>query len=230
MNCTKSIITWLLAIPFIACKQSKQDDGKTYNNTFEVGDIPGLASFQKMDKKELRLDSFLSDGVKEIGLGATNDFRQNRSRVSMQSDPNHKLYSNEKDEGFSAPCTCVIRGDSLFINTNIGFFGGNGFNLLLYRDSFQSEFYLYTDDVKPYKSSLSDTAFSEQAVAKSKFQFLIVDKKPTYKAGQQLTGYFTYTSNRFYELNSYAPNATSVDSSYVTGNIYFTCLTRQNRR
>jgi len=72
-----------------------------------------------------------------------------------------------------------------------------------------------------YKSNIADKTFSDMAKAKSKYQYLVLEQLPAFKTGQQLTGYLTLTSNQFYELIA----NDRLDSTYVTGRIYFTCNT-----
>jgi hypothetical protein len=159
----------------------------------------------------------------EVVINNTNDFVHNRSRVYMDSDPHNKVLGGDTgpDKPVSMPCRCALNGDTLRIFMILGFFGGAGFELQLYKDNFRSHFILYTDDVKPFKGHLSDTSFSGEVRPESRFQYLVLDEKPAYKRNQQLTGYFTFTSNRFYEQS-----AGKLDSSYVTAKVYFTCNTQ----
>jgi len=235
MNSIKLGLIILVALN--SCKTKSPDDAKTYNRTFEIGQIPSIDNFDRLDKRELSIDSVFSDKESifdsmfskidepDSNSSFKNDFIHNRSRIYMDSDPNHKLFPGDKDldKGFPTPCNCVTNGDTLFITMGLGLFGGAGFSIKLFKENFISNFFIYTDDVKPYKSHLSDTAFADNAIADNKFQYLIIDKKPTYESNQQLTGYLTYTSNRFYEINT----DNGLDSSYVTGKIYFTCLTNR---
>ncbi|MEO8404150.1 MAG: hypothetical protein ABI480_06130 [Chitinophagaceae bacterium] len=216
---------------FITCKTVRKDDGKTFNKTFVVGEIPDLNAFNTYNELEKGTDSIFSGTDKEFkeDAGANKfitDFRNNRSRVFMDSDSNHRIYDGEKSltTGMPMPCNCSTTNDSLFVQMVIGFFGGAGFEIALHKDTFLSDFFMYTDDVKPYKSNLQDTAFSSHAIAFSKYQYLLLDKLPTYKPDQQLTGYLTYTSNRFYERSG-----DTLDSTYVTGKIYFTCNVKERK-
>src|SRR5688500_3781247 len=74
----------------------------------------------------------------------------------------------------------------------IGFFGGMGIEMKLFQNYFQSSYYLYIDDVKPYKYKLSDKDFTHELFLKSKFQSLILNEQPKFKSGQQITGYLTF--------------------------------------
>jgi hypothetical protein len=225
------LLLLIITLLFVSCKTEKKDDGKTFNKTFVVGEIPALEDFNTYNELEKGADSIFSGAEKEFkGDTSMNkfitDFRNNRSRVFMDSDSNHKIYEGEKSfaTGSPMPCNCTTANDSLFIQMIVGFFGGAGFEIALHKDTFLSDFFMYTDDVKPYKSNLQDTAFSSEAIAFSKYQYLLLDKLPTYKPDQQLTGYMTYTSNRFYEKN-----VDVLDSTYVTGKIYFTCQVKERK-
>jgi hypothetical protein len=219
-------VAFLACIVLTFCKGPKPDDGKTHHATFETGTIPGLSQFERLNERELDFDSIMVKNVKAMGqpLNNTNDFLHNRSRIYVDSDPHNKILGGDTGPDkppIPMPCHCNLMGDTLQVSMILGFFGGVGFELRLYKDQFRSKFLLYTDDVKPFKAHLSDTAFTSELRAVSKFQYLLIDKKPTYKAGQQLTGYFTLTSNRFYEFSG-----EKMDSSYVTAKIYFICNVR----
>ena len=140
------------------------------------------------------------------------------------------LKLNEKEilskKSFSTRCECNIYKDTLLITMGIGFFGGIGFNLEIIKDNFEANFSEYTDDVKPYKSNLNDTAFYDYFHVKSKYQFLVLNDKPSFQTGLQLTGYMTFSSNNFY-VQKYD---NQLDTNYVTGKLYFTCKTRQETK
>jgi hypothetical protein len=145
----------------------------------------------------------------------------------MNSYENNKItpIDSEFRLGLPTPCDCYIHNDSLIIKMGVGFFGGFGFNIQLTGSKFQSFFYNYIDDVKPYKLNLSDTTLENFIKVKSKYQSLILNKKPTFISGQQLTGYFTFTSTNYFEQNA----DKTFDTNYVSGKIYFTCKTRKYR-
>ena len=225
MTIYHSIFALLVCVILISCKDTNLDDRKTYHKEFETGFVPGLQQFEVLNKQELGFDSMLMANAKIAGVEMNHgsDFVHNRSRIYMDSDPHNKILGRDTGPGkpIAMPCHCNLNGDTLQISMVVGFFGGAGFELQLYKDKFRSNFLLYTDDVKPYKAHLSDTAFSSEVRAESRFQFLVLDEKPAYKPNQQLTGYLTFTSNRFYELS-----AGKLDSSYVIAKIYFTCNTQ----
>jgi hypothetical protein len=152
------------------------------------------------------------------------DFRHNRSRIFIESYTNDKLNERNttEDKGFSTSCECYLDKDTLNINMTIGFFGGAGFKLQVFRKSFEASFIQWTDAEEAYKSDLNDTAFYDHAIVKGKYQYLILNDKPTFRSRQQLIGYLTITSNNYYEQSS----ENSLDTNYVTGKLYFACKTR----
>jgi hypothetical protein len=218
------------------------DDRKTYNSIYEVGRIPGLDSFLVFNKMERRYDSVMRETRREFDslygdkkdrnnedlLSFDPPFITNRSRIYMDSDPTNRLFSGEDpSKPFSPSCWCELSKDSLFISMGVGLFGGIGFNIRLLESRFDAGFYIYTDDVKPYKRHLSDKEFEESVAVDFIYQYLVVDQRPPFKHGQQLTGFLTYTSDKFWERDN--DSQTVPDSTYVTGQIHFTCTINKRR-
>jgi|JI10StandDraft_1071094.scaffolds.fasta_scaffold447124_1 hypothetical protein len=203
----------------ISCN-GQQDNGATFNQSFQVGSIPGISDFETLNEEEKHTDSLKTRHKK--------DWRNNRSRVFMNFYTNGKLSEIDSAfiKGFPTPCECLIDKDTMFVSMGIGFFGGLGTNLKVFRDRFIGSFYEYTDDVKPYKTNLNDTAFSNYVLVPNKYQHLTLSDMPTWQSDQQLSGLMNFTSNDFYE-ETYGH---VVDSKYVTGKIYFTCKTRQKTK
>ena len=217
---------------------AQTDSSKILNKTYFVNTIPDIASFLNYNKSELRFDSiyhhynFMMDSlmkadstIKGIASIRKTDFRNNRSRVYLDMFRNGKAEPKDSSyfSGFPTPCECFTSKDTLYIKMGLGFFGGFGFDIEVFGKQFQSSFYNYIDDVKPYKSDLNDTALFSYISVKNKYQYLILDKKPKFTSGQQLTGLLTYTSNNIYEQtfnNKY-------DTLFVTGKLYFTCKIKQ---
>jgi hypothetical protein len=237
MKYLQTILLILGVIRFSFCS-GQQDNEKTFNQTYQVDSIPNLNEFNIYNDIEKRMDSIYSvyDFKMDSLFKADNtrsqnsflykkDFRNNRSRIFLSSYTNDKLDNGEfsKRESLPMPCDCYTGNDTLYVSMVIGFFGGEGFEIKLFDNKFQSAFFEYIDDVKPYKSNLSDTAYTGYVTANSKYQTLIVNEKPTFKSGQQLTGFLTFTSNDYYILRS----DDKLDSTYVTGKLYFTCKTKQ---
>lgn len=212
------IITALPAIINLSsCSNIPQDENK-FNKTYKAGSIPNLNDFNTYTEIEMSMDS----------INRARDFRNNRSRLFIKSYTNGKLDSNDfsRHESLAMPCECFAGNDTLYVQMDIGFFGGEGFAIKIFDDNFQSIYFVWTDDVKPYKSNLADTAFTDSPTVMSKFQSLTIDDKPTFKAGQQLTGLLTLTSNNYYQ-KMYGDD---IDSTYVSGKIYFICKTKQLKK
>lgn len=200
------------------------------NNTYTTGVIPGISDFMILNDIEKQMIpmfdeiNFRADSLKQND-SFKKDFKNNRSRVFMNSYSDGKV--NPRDTAFHAglpiPCDCSISKDSFFVYMNFGFFGGFGFNISVVGNKFQSRFFEYIDDVKPYKMSMSDTVFNNYIQVDNTTQSLIFDKKPTFAIGQQITGYLTYSSSTYFEQTT----ANSLENKYVSGYLYFTCKTRQ---
>ena len=139
----------------------------------------------------------------------------------MESFSNGQPSSQEKAlyTGAPMPCQCDLNGDTIFISSIIGFFGGMGHGIKVFKDSFESYYILYIDDVKPYKHNLTDSVFTDNLSVLSKYQTLRLTEKPVFKSGQHLTGLLTFTSKDFYER----PVGDKIDTNYVRGKMFFTC-------
>ncbi len=200
------------------------------NNTYTTGVIPGISDFMILNDIEKQMTSmfneinFSSDSLK-LNDSFKKDFTNNRSRVFMNSYNNGKI--NPRDTAFHLglpiPCDCTVSNDSMFVFMNFGFLGGFGFNIGVVGNKFQSQFFEYIDDVKPYKISISDTVFNNYIQVDNTTQSLILDKKPTFAIGQQITGFLTFSSSTYVEKTT----ANSLENKYVSGYSYFTCKTRQ---
>jgi hypothetical protein len=212
-------ISLLLAVItlFVSCKSHPTNDN-SYNHNYTIGQIPDLNSFETYNEFDKRMDSVANFLVGEGG------FKKNRSRIFMQSFSNGEQSSQDSAifTGMPTPCYCSFDKDTFKVKVGIGFFGGMGFEIKILKNSFQSNYFLYIDDVKPYKYNLSDKNFTDNLYLKNKLQSLILNERPTFKAGQQLIGYLTFTSSKWYE-NSIGKN---IDTNYIKGRLYFTCLTK----
>lgn len=215
------IVALLLCTCFFACQQPHAI-GKQ-SNPYKVGKIPNHSSFLTLNEEE---QNYAAAMPEDNALSGASAFQTNRSRIFFD-----KVYKNALAEeldsaalkAISLPCNCYLQDDTLKIHTGIGMMGGFGFNIILYKNQFQSNFYLYTDDVKPYKSHLTDTAFQSYALVTMKEADFVVDKQPDFVVGEQLSGFIAFTTHNFYEqLHSEKP-----DARYIVGRLYFTCKTRK---
>lgn len=191
-----------------------------YHSNYEVGTIPDLDGFKKLQKYEMRMDSLIPE---YDPLTRRGPFILNRSRIFLDMYENG--IAQEKDSsyypGLPTVCTCETTGDTTFIRFGIGFFGGFGFITKVYEGKFESSFFEYTDDVKPFKTDLSDTAFHSSVKVDNKYQKLILKDKLLHKYGQQITGLLYYRTDDYYKKNY----SDSVDTVYMAGRVFFTCKT-----
>jgi len=124
-------------------------------------------------------------------------------------------------KGLATQCACVTKNDSIFINMPFGLFGGGNFNINIFKNGFTSSYSQYIDDnLKLFKTKIADD-FSDNFSVDNKFQFLILDKKPSFKKDERLTGFLTFTTNYYFEKKG-----DKLDTNYVKGHLYFTCLTK----
>lgn len=103
---------------------------------------------------------------------------------------------------------------------SVGLFSGMAVEIVLFKNNFQSFYTESTDNFKSLKYNLRDTALMDEITLRSKFQGLVLNEKPSFKAGQQLTGYLTFTSPLYFSKQEVGE---PLDSCYVTGKAYFTC-------
>jgi hypothetical protein len=203
----------------LSCNSKQENDNsRTYNATYQIASIPEMESFNTYTEIERIMDSSMNQF-------SQNDFSNNRSRIFIHTFINNKLQQGEstKYESLPMPCACYTEKDTIYVNITIGFFAGLGYNIKIYKDRFESNYFEYTDDVKPYKANITDSAFTDYLLAKSKDQYLILNKKPTFKLDEELIGFLTLTSNNYYSIGI----GSSLDTSYVSGKLYFKCKVKQ---
>ena len=212
------LITTLLAFTFLFqyCTEPVTDTN-VYSAKYEVGKIRGLDSFKTYNQYEKKFDS-IDAQYPTVEKGK---FMTNRSRIYMESFENGKPASQEKAlyTGAPMPCECVFSRDTIYISSIVGFFGGSGHGIKIFKDSFESFYVNYTDDVKPFKYNLTDTSFTDNLAVMSKYQTLRLEEKPAFKIGQQLTGLLTFTSRDYYAQSI----GDMMDTQYVKGKMFFTC-------
>ncbi len=118
-------------------------------------------------------------------------------------------------------CQCFLNHDMLFVQMAAGFFGGFGYSIKIDKNKFELVYFEEKAGGSFFKTDPNDTAFSDRAEVSSKYQTLILNQKPTMKPGQQLTGFATYTSVKYYVRKL----RDKLDTTYVAGRFYFTCKT-----
>ena len=242
MNVKTGFVLLLLILVIFSC-HNMQNEKKKLNTNFQIGPIPNIEEFKIYDNTEIRMDNM---AYRIGGPGPQGDFRNNRSRIYINSFKNGKI--NEKSYNYINPyfgksvsidttiklnefhaafCNCFVHKDTLLITTHPGVFGVVGFdfrfNIEISDEDFQISFIEYSDGTKLFRSESTDTILNKYAVVKSKYQYLMLDKKPTYLSNQQINGYLTYTTNEYYVRD----NTNILDTIYQTGKLYFTCKTRE---
>lgn len=215
----RNFIAFCIILTCFSCEHEvKVQRPDTYNHTYDVGDIPKQLDFQTYNAYEKTFDSIMA---KEQSP-SHEFFKYNRGRIFMTNYENGKQKPAKKpfDSGAPVLCQCKLHHDSLTISMAAGFFGGFGFTINLNKDKFDLNYFEQTDG-DYFKSKLADTNFRRLVTVKSKFQTLLLDGKPTMKEGQQLTGFATYTSAKYYIKGIRdIPNTVQ-----VSGKFYFTCKT-----
>lgn len=206
-----------------------------YNKHYEVGEIPGIDDFNVLNQKEKQIDSLirqseiLTDSImKEKKPGKDfpekRDFKNNRSRLSLEVYRNGTLSPSDSalNRGLPAQCSCFMVDDTIYIKTFLGFFGGVGVNIKITGKKIDGGVFVFADDVKPYKSAPSDTAFQMFVAPDTKYQYMVLDKNPEYKQGEQITGLYKFASEDFYEKKHQG----SLDSISIKGSLIFTCTVK----
>lgn len=209
----------LLVLFFASCSGQHTD-----NNSYQVGKIPDLASFETFNKSEKRLDSILKPNEYERRMDSIHgdntaeelNFKSNHARMFVESFSNGKSASQDT---IPALCFCNVYKDTMFIKFAVGLFGGMGAEVKILPNHFESNYFIYTGGATPYKYNLSDKQFTNQVKLKNKTQSLILSDEPSFKAGQQITGYLTFTTPFWYEKRS----GNNIDTNYVKAKVYFTC-------
>lgn len=213
-----------------------------YHDTWVVKPIPDLNSFLKFNELELKLDSMENSLWLQLdsarsrgdsskapdGSGKQMLFKDNRGRMYVDFYKDGRLETGGDSllrSGFGTRCYCMMNKDTVFIKMVMGFFGGFGFDIAIFENKFRSSYFSYADDALLYKISTADTVFRRSFMLPNKEQYLILKNKPSFKNGQQLTGYLVFTSADYYEGDG---NNNSVPvKMYVTGKLYFACNVRE---
>jgi hypothetical protein len=223
---TPFVIFLFIALVSIFSCQGQQDDGRTYNKEYVVGSIPLMNDFLTLTKVEKELDSLFNSDFKGIsgsqkrrGL-STISFSNNRARIVLYETTNGKQQQKDPSikKGMPTMCRCALNGDTLEINMAVGFFGGVGLKIKVYGKKFGSWFFQENDNVENLKTTLADTSFSSRVIIENNSQYLIFDRQPNFKPGQQITGYFTFTSEKYFEKKGQ-----NIDTISASGKIHFTC-------
>jgi hypothetical protein len=229
--------THLVVTGLIIFSSCKGQSTKLNFKPFSVDSIPQLQKFLTLSPDELKmqesdagmnevLDSIMASDTTNLAKEylVKKDFKNNRARVFLKTLTNGKIEKADDAvlNGLSSSCDCEQNGDTIFVQMNVGFFGGAGIKLQVTNDKFHSSYFTYIDHVKPFKVRPSDKEFVGYVSVPNAEHSLTLDQKPTFSLGQQITGYLTFTSSRYYEQVG-----DDLKEEYVEGNLYFTCKTKK---
>ena len=217
----------LLSTCFVAFTPFKAGDNNIYNKTYTVGSIPGLNDFMTMNAEDRKMEALYNESDQKVknrpnAASEKVEFRNNRARVWMSDYENGTMDEGDGPVQSSVPSYCFMDKDTLFISMGISWTSGYAFNVKIFGDQFQGSYYLQADgNEKPYKLSTRGPGLNEITI-KNKYQSLILDKKPSFKPGEQINGYLTYTTDTYYEKG----DENKLNAEYVSGKLYFTCTVR----
>jgi hypothetical protein len=220
---SRLLLLGIITISITAC-QPKSSTSSNFQH-YKVGPIPNNQQFLSLNAEEQQLVLSIPDDNIRSGSGA---FKNNRSRIYfdrvMNKGAEEKLDSSVIKE-LSLSCSCYLSNDTLKIHSGMGMMGGFGLYINVYQQQAISKFYIYTDDIKPYKSSLADTAFQSYALVSNQLSQLILDKKPNFEPGEQLSGLLSFKTLPIYERKTEDEN--TLESRTIEGRIHFTCKSRK---
>ena len=118
---------------------------------------------------------------------------------------------------------CFVKNDTTYINMSMGLMGGISIGLKIHNDIFESYYLEYADDVKQYKSTVH-SEFSDLILVKSKRQNLIINQLPNQQLNQDLRGYLSFSSKKYYQSNI----TNKLDTVSIVGKAYFKCKTLES--
>lgn len=93
----------------------------------------------------------------------------------------------------------VYINDTLRISTSLGFFAGAAVGIEITKDTFKGYYYENADHTPVYKYRLSDSCYISDITVSPVSEKLILNKRPTFKNGEELAGEYYGTFQPFYE-------------------------------
>jgi hypothetical protein len=179
----------------------------------------------------------IDSAIQEQRILNTIRFRENRSRYQFQNFLNKKLLDETKNESdldsVGSECSCILDGDTLKIGMGIWVFGGFAFSINIVDNKFTSSYWLDEHKRKIFKLSSSET-LTDNILIPFAEQKLILDSLPTYKLGQQLTGFLSYKTINYLRASDFKDwsikdeySDKNMDTMYTRGVIHFACRVRQ---
>jgi hypothetical protein len=252
-----------LAILLCHCFYSPGQQTEELFTDYKVGNIPGLHRFMQLTHYEARRDSIMDtsnartlksmlDGngfIKGTPQGLIDSaideqrilidihYRDNRSREKIRSFKNGVMIAETENEitedSPGSQCDCVLSGDTLHIDVGMLAFGGYIVPIKLVAKKFSSQYYSDDYHLRAFKLNKKDT-LTDRILVSAIEQELILDRKPAYTLGQQLTGYLTFKTADYYRAADYESwaakdeyDSKNMDTIYTTGIVHFTCKVMQ---
>ncbi|MBN8837071.1 MAG: hypothetical protein J0I09_07420 [Sphingobacteriia bacterium] len=167
-------------------------------------------------------------------------YRNNRSKYYFNYFKNNKIDQETlkvlKNFTYISPCDCYLSNDTIKVSMGLGGFGFWGFSVEITKDKFNSQYFVGDVETKNYKTKLNDT-LGYSIVVKNDFQNLIINTKPNYTVGQNITGYLSFKTNNYYSPSDKANYdiedkyiSKNMDKLYLKGSLYFKCTVRKKRK
>jgi hypothetical protein len=224
-----AIIYLLLFVNFNSIAQA---DEKIYNTAFDVKDVPLFNNILKPDKIDSQMYHLrvYPEGVfSQKAFKRYKSFYDNRCKIYLQDTLANK--QNNPDDSIIAwrPfCNCQILNDTIFVIMSNGLMMDSYTACLIkiYKDKFNfqySAFYMPGDWGVRFLSKENDTDYTPSLNPTTKYQYLVLKKKPSYRPNQQLTGYLSCTINTYIEKSIYE----EIKRHSISGRLFFTCKTKR---
>ena len=254
--------TFFIFLTILSLYSAGQTGTNTSYSDIQIGAIPNLTTFKYLTAYEVRLDSLMQaqnnrslkmmlDGkafikgtsqelidsaIQEQKVLSSIRYKENRSRYEFQHYKNGKLLAKTENESeldsVGTECSCFLDNDTLKVRMGIWGFGGFAFPIDIVANKFTSSYLVDEHKRKIFKLNSSDS-LTDNIVVPIVEQQLTMDSLPTYKVGQQLTGYFTFKTANYMRAADFEDWAAKdeysdkdMDTMYTKGVIRFTCKVR----
>ncbi len=218
---------------------------------YKVAPVTYILNFDKLNEDEIRLDTMLnnannkmlksmSDGSafikgtseenkkKAIGyqMASSLRYRDNRSKYYLQHFINN---SKSGEEAFTSPCGCALFGNT--IKVSMGLIFGEIITIDINKDSFTSSYNEDESGRPAYKRSLLDTGLYDKIRVSNIQQKLVLQKKPSFRAGDTLLGLLEFKSKAFYKKEGWEHGLNydpKLDQLFSQGVLNFKCEVRKD--
>ena len=152
------------------------------------------------------------------------------------------LFINDKKDNnylegvdtLTTECGCYLSGDTIKVKMGIWVFGGFAFSIDLTKNKFTSKYWEDTHEQPIYKIELTDGSLVDNILVGNEEQSLILDSKPTFTLGENILGYLTFKTKKYYRKSDYKRIGAEDDNSgkymdklNMMGSLYFKCKVRK---